>query len=718
MFEAITLLIGTLTTSLIALLVYLKNRSSVTHKLFIALAFCMIGWSATTYLSLHASSDAQTLFWIRWIMFFVVAQNTFFFLLVHIFPDSHTDIFKQKRYIAAIIYSCITAIVAVSPFLFARFQNGAPQPGPGMALFMPHALIFALGGIVTLVIRHHREQGLKKAHLLYFLLGTFLMVTIEPLGNFVLPLAFHTNMLVRYSSLYAIVFSGLIAYGIVTKKLFDIHAFVVRATAYISSVILLSLVYIVPAILLVAYTMGIRFTWTRFGIGTVVAVFFALFYGSVRDGFNRLTNRIFYRGYYEPQDVLNQLSDLLVRTIDVDYLKRQSNKILRSAIRTKDFDYWLAADPGAQEYTQLLAHLYKKGNADNILVVNEYDVGSPALERLIQNNIAIVVRLRTTKEDLGFITLGFKESGEQYTEKDKRLLSIAADEIAISLQNALHFEEIQDFNRTLQAKVAEATKELRRNNDKLKELDETKDDFISMASHQLRTPLTSVKGYLSMVLEGDAGKISPMQRKMLGQAYISSQRMVYMIADLLNVSRLKTGKFVIETSPVNLSTMIEEEIAQLKETAESRDLMLAYDKPAGFPQLMLDETKTRQVVMNFIDNAIYYTPPGGHITVELRDKLHAVELRVVDDGIGVPKSEQPHLFTKFYRAGNARKARPDGTGLGLFMAKKVVVAQGGAIIFDSSEGKGSTFGFTFPKDKAHIAPRTEVAPEKPVALAK
>jgi signal transduction histidine kinase len=101
--------------------------------------------------------------------------------------------------------------------------------------------------------------------------------------------------------------------------------------------------------------------------------------------------------------------------------------------------------------------------------------------------------------------------------------------------------------------------------------------------------------------------------------------------------------------------------------------------------------------MNFADNAIYYTPKGGHIQVNLEDKGDSIEFTVTDDGIGVPKSEQHNLFNKFYRAGNAKKARPDGTGLGLFMAKKVVVAQGGSIIFKTQENKGSTFGFSFTK---------------------
>jgi signal transduction histidine kinase len=300
----------------------------------------------------------------------------------------------------------------------------------------------------------------------------------------------------------------------------------------------------------------------------------------------------------------------------------------------------------------------------------------------------VLVKLYSRHRLVGLLAVGFNAQPAEITEKQRMLLERLSEAVGIALDNRLLYEE----NRRI-------VLQLQHSNVKLKALDETKDDFISMASHQLRTPLTSVKGYLSMVLEGDAGKINETERKMLSQAYTSSQRMVYLIADLLNVSRLKTGKFIIDSSPTDLSQMIDEELGQLTEAASGRSLTLTYDKPKDFPVLMLDETKTRQVLMNFIDNAIYYTPKDGHIRIELKDTGPTVEFRVIDDGIGVPKSEQHHLFTKFYRAGNARKARPDGTGLGLFMAKKVITAQNGALIFESKEGEGSTFGFTFTKSK-------------------
>ncbi|MDB5169714.1 MAG: hypothetical protein JWN82_110 [Candidatus Saccharibacteria bacterium] len=303
-----------------------------------------------------------------------------------------------------------------------------------------------------------------------------------------------------------------------------------------------------------------------------------------------------------------------------------------------------------------------------------------------------IIKLMARRRLVGLLVVGFSEPVTELSPSDTTLMDHLSESIGVALDNKLLFEENQQVLRQLKV-----------SNEKLKALDEAKDDFVSMASHQLRTPLTAIKGYTSMVLEGDAGKINAVQKKLLEQSFTSSQRMVYLIADLLNVSRLKTGKFVIDAAPVNLAEVVEQEIGQLKETATGRQLTLTYDMPKKFPTLLIDETKTRQVIMNFVDNAIYYTPAGGKIKVKLVETPASVEFRVTDNGIGVPRSERPHLFTKFYRAANARTARPDGTGLGLFMAKKVIVAQGGAIIFETEEGKGSTFGFIFSKTK--LAPK-------------
>lgn len=340
-----------------------------------------------------------------------------------------------------------------------------------------------------------------------------------------------------------------------------------------------------------------------------------------------------------------------------------------------------------------------------LLNISTSEVGR--IRKLIPMKSVYLMKLLARRQIVGLLIIGFEDDDAELKETEQALLNRLSESIGVALDNKLLFEENKHVLR-----------QLKDSNAKLQALDEAKDDFISMASHQLRTPLTSIKGYTSMVLEGDAGKITPTQEKLLTQSFFSAQRMVYLIADLLNVSRLRTGKFVIEKVPVNLADMVAEELLQVEMSAKSRNLTLKYIKPKNFPKIMLDDVKTRQVIMNFADNAIYYTPAGGHIEVEVAETKDSIVLKVTDDGLGVPKADRPHLFTKFYRAGNARKARPDGTGLGLFMAKKVIVAEGGSLIFESEEGKGSTFGFRFAKSKVAIPDEESASPAKKVPNSK
>jgi signal transduction histidine kinase len=316
---------------------------------------------------------------------------------------------------------------------------------------------------------------------------------------------------------------------------------------------------------------------------------------------------------------------------------------------------------------------------------------------LRSQNIAMYKPLIVNRKTIGYLCVSDKANGTSYSHDDIEFIDIISNELAIALQNAQQFRKIQHFNDDLQNEVKEATSELRLTNKKLREIDASKDEFISMASHQLRTPLTSIKGYLSMILDGDLGEIRPEQRKALEEAFDSSQRMVYLIGDFLNLSRIQTGKFELEKTPVSLPLLLGEEIDQLRQSAKARNVTLLYDEPSNFPSLEIDETKIRQVMMNFIDNAIYYAKPdGGEILILLESHRDAITFSVRDNGIGVPTQAKKRLFSKFYRADNAKKARPDGTGIGLYMAKRVVVAHGGSIVFESIEGEGSVFGFRLP----------------------
>lgn len=287
-------------------------------------------------------------------------------------------------------------------------------------------------------------------------------------------------------------------------------------------------------------------------------------------------------------------------------------------------------------------------------------------------------------EVIGVLIFSITKEENEVSEEEESLISGFTDIVGLAVQNA-----------RLHTSVKETAQKLETANQRLTKLDEAKDEFISMASHQLRTPLTTVNGYLSMLLEGDAGGLTKKQKEFVDLAYISSRRMSHLISDLLNVSRISTGRLTIDCDEFDMVQVVSEEIEQLQQQAEARNVELTFHKPRSKQiAVNLDENKIRQVIMNFIDNAIYYTPQGT-VDVYLHKRKDVVEFEVVDNGIGVSEEDKEQLFSKFFRAENAQNVRPDGTGLGLYMAKQVIQAQNGEVIFDSQEGEGSTFGFRF-----------------------
>ena len=723
--EMISIPLTILLTSLIANLilgglVISRDPKSATNRLFFFLVIAMSIWGTMSYLSFR---DSDTLLYARLVLMFAVLFATLFFYFVLTFPNRNKMV-SLKLSSLSYIWTLVVMLLTLSPWVFSAIQKnnnngvGSPVVAPGIALFGLTVIFYDFGGLIVLAKKTFKSKGEEKIKRLYLWIGLTVMLVLIILSQFILPTFFANTSFIPYATVFILPFIAATSYAIIKHRLLDIRAAAARALTYLLSLFFIAIAYGLLVFGLTSiFTTNISVTSSQRGFYIGFALLTAVIYQSVKKFFDRITNKIFFKDSYDPQLFIDHLNDVLVQTIQLEDLLHKTSGLVSNTLKSSYVEFVLTnnetdsqprvvstskhtllSPTNATELIKLVTHLKSPVVSDELI-----DEGHETLRQLLNNiDAAAVVRLATHDKRIGYLVLGLKQSGDAYLNRDLILLSIISDEISLAIQNALRFEEIQQFNITLQQKIDDATHQLRKANDKLRALDETKDEFISMASHQLRTPLTSVKGYVSMVLEGDAGKVSSPQKKLLDQAFLSSQRMVYLIADLLNVSRLRTGKFVIDAQPTNLADLVEGEINQLTETAKGRGLELTFVKPKDFPTLMLDETKTRQVIMNFADNAIYYTPSGGHISVNLVETPESVELTVVDDGLGVPKHDQHYMFTKFYRAGNAKKARPDGTGLGLFMAKKVIIAQGGAIIFKSEEGKGSTFGFSFPKAKLKV----------------
>ena len=616
-----------------------------------------------------------------------------------------------------ILFSCITPLVV---------NNVELQRNTYVINFGPLSYVFFLSLIINIILiifilakAHTKTTGLRKRQIDYILISLFIMLSGITITNVVMPSVFGVYGLTNMGSYFIPIVIAGIGYVIIKHRLFDIRLAIVRSLSYLLSFFLLILLFVSSSFIFTSLIFNNLSKGYTELIYITESILLVILFPYIKKAFNKITNGVFYRDAYDPQEFYDSLNKILISTPEISRLSRQVASLIEKVMKTQFCIIGLGSKDGPDYRVFGTEHLNFKDEDvartrsltpyihKSVIVTDALDDDQSELKNLLnQNDVSVLVRLTNnvnkSVDGIGYLLLGPKKSGNQYSSLDIQVLDTFSKELVIAIQNSLHYEEIEQFNVTLQDRVNQATSKLRKTNEKLRTLDEAKDDFISMASHQLRTPLTSVKGYISLILDGDAGKISSLQRKMLAQAFSSSQKMVYLIADLLNLSRLKTGKFAIEPSEVNLADLVEEEVAQLIETAKNKQISLIYQKPDNFPKLYLDNTKIRQVVMNYIDNAIYYTQTGGKINIVLEEKAQTIEFKVIDNGIGVPRTEAHHLFTKFYRASNARKNRPDGTGLGLFMVKKIIIAEGGSILFDSKEGEGSTFGFVFAKQKLKI----------------
>lgn len=259
----------------------------------------------------------------------------------------------------------------------------------------------------------------------------------------------------------------------------------------------------------------------------------------------------------------------------------------------------------------------------------------------------------------------------------------------------------QSFN-TMSAKVKEAEDKITEELNRTKQLDKIKSEFISIAAHQLRTPLSAVKWTLKMIIDGDLGSLNAEQKTFLMQGYQTNERTIRLVNDFLNVVRIEEGRFGYELASIHIEDLIDNIIQEFTHRVKEKAITFSYDKPKDrLPIVKIDPSKMRLALQNLIDNAIKYTPAGGKVTISVKYSKLYINIAVEDSGIGIPKHQIKRLFEKFFRSDNAIKSQTEGSGLGLFIVKNIIEKHGGKVSVKSDENKGSTFTVTLPIDKTN-----------------
>ncbi len=345
--------------------------------------------------------------------------------------------------------------------------------------------------------------------------------------------------------------------------------------------------------------------------------------------------------------------------------------------------------------------------------------GDPAELRLVadeQLSALLLVPIRIRDACVGILGVG-RRGGGPFTTDTQEVLSRLADQAAVALANALAYREIEQLTRTLEAKVLDRTRKLEEANERLQALDQLKSEFVSNVSHELRTPLTAIRMSVDNLADGVAGEMSPTVQRYLTRVRDNTDRLVRLITDLLDLSRIEAGRVELRPAAVRVDELIREVLDGLHALALGNEVELAAP-PGDQPALAYaDRDKLAQVLINLTENAIKFTPPGGRVTVTTRKlggeearKLLSVqasqpssilagellEIVVADTGEGIPPGELEAIFDKFHQIRREGKPKARGTGLGLTIAKSLVELHGGTIRVRSELGMGSQFLFTIP----------------------
>lgn len=722
-FYSISALINILTSFILGALLLMKGRSKL-NLAFSVFSFSVTFWSAGYYMWQVSNNATAALFWLKFLTIGSILIPVFYLHFTTIFLESAMH--KSGKVVLFVSYFLAAFFVSISQT--DLMIKGVSQklifkywPNPGVAYgFFLILFISCTAYSIYLYFNHlNRVTGAKREQIKFLLIGTglaffggstnFLLwydIPVLPIGNIVV-------------SLYVI----LTAYAIVVHHLMNIKVIFRKYSVYLFSLA----VIVVPAVSMQYFyprELG-RFS----NLGHIFLIIVAIItFPFVKDWFYKLANKYFFSSLYDSREVISRISEQLRSTIEVDRMYQFISQALVNSFHVRAFgvliyneekqEYFVQYNNNSEDsrFLRLLSNKnyqyaglkipnlvcddYLRKNIPiiiNDLKRDELDKYKNDVEYWQAIGIEVLVPLIVKDRNIGLIALSPKESGDLYNSEDLYVLKVIGVQVAIALENALLYQDTLNFNIKLKKEVEKQTRELLEANEKLTNLDQAKSEFISIASHQLRTPLSIIKGYVSMILDGNFGPLTSGEKDSLEKVYKSNERLIDLVESLLNISRIESGRLQFIFEKKQLDDLVSSVCDELLMRVNRERVMFEFVKPkAKLPAVNMDESKMRQVIMNLIDNSIKYTA-HGNVTVSLKKQKDSILFCVSDSGVGIKPEDMPNLFRKFSRGTGSSLINAEGTGLGLFVAKKMIEAHGGRI-WAESRGKhmGSQFYFEMP----------------------
>jgi len=720
-FYVISALSNAIVSFMLGGVVLLKNKEAFLSKIFALYCFLISVWSLFYFFWQISTTPEEALFWSRALMagaiFIPITYLHFLFAL--------TKRIKENKWTLKLGYSVFSFffLLSFTPFFVESVSPKAgfsfwPEPG---VLYHPFIIlwIFCVLYFVSYLWKSlKRASGTERMQLRYIFYATIIGfsggatnyflwydIPIPPIGNLAI------------SAYIAIVF-----YAIAKYRFLDIRLALGRGVVH-----LLSFLYVIAITLLFAFAVEVVFPEISqealIGLSVVVAV--GLF-GPALEFFRNIGAKYFHYTFYNYQKVLADLGKRLTRILDLDQLSvlvtntlLRTMKLDRAVIllrKEKEGTYEIQRNIGFKEDNGislvkdnfLTDHLEKTGKPLvyeelSLLIKDTRDEEKRRKMEELQNNMkrieaSLCLPLILEGKIIGMVVLGEKLSGDPYFEQDIDLLSGLASQASIAFKNAMLYSEVQDLSQNLEKKVDEQVRELKTAYKKLQRIDKAKTEFMSIVSHQLRTPLSIIKGQLSMLNEGVYDEDEKKKKEVLDNVYEANERLITLVNDVLNISRIQAGRVELVKRESDIKKVVEDTVKKMKKMADDKGVKLVFHEPEKeIPEIEIDANKIENALLNVVDNALKYTSKGS-VEVFLKEKSESVLVEIKDTGEGMEREEIEKLFATFSRGDAGKRYWIQGSGLGLYIARQFVEMHGGKI-WAESEGKekGSQFYIRLPK---------------------
>lgn len=684
-----------------------RNKQSI---IFALLCFCISVWLFGTYKILtNVGNKQQIIFWDRSVYLGVV----FIPALVYSFYVVLTK--KINKYLIGLNF-----VLALFFFFLSQSNTFAQDAymyawGGHLIAKWPHSIYvfwFAASSAMFFYnfFKYYKvANGFQEKIQVRFILYSFIFLAIGGILGF---LPAYGISIRPFGNIFVILFASTFAYAIVRYRLLGIRTIISKVYIY-----LLIAVYTYSFFYFVIFIDELFFDSVSSSqamfFSPVFIIIFAVTFLPLFRKIQESSDVIFFKGN-NPRSIIKDVALQMSAVIDLEELLKITAGEFKKILATEEIDILLFEKNGSCSslYDYKGKKLPKKNDVclyiqkiRNIIVRDEIEHGDEAylLTEMDRLKAKVVAPLIIRYKVIGMIILGEKMDSSPYTKEDIEFLEIISSQAAVAIENARLYQEIEDFNKTLQQKVDEQTKEITEKAEHLKKLMDMRSEFLDITSHQLRTPVTVIKGVLSMFEEGSIPKNK--QKEFIRGALDKSIKLGEIINDILRASEMDTDKFTLNVKEVDLNPILEK-IEEDKKTSMQvkKKIKLTFDLPKKpLPNVLTDAKYIEQAIVNLVNNSFQYTIEGFiKVTAEVTKEV--VIIRVEDSGIGIPSESIPKLFQKFGRAENAVATFTDGSGLGLFIIKQIVDATPGAKIeIEKTElNKGTTFALTLPIFKQQV----------------